>query len=120
MNTLRSILAGLLLVASLSLAVARAAAASTPADPYALAVAGYVEAATKELEAIRASGEASKQALPEELRSRYRDFEAKVKTCEQLLNELQSASPGTFDSTKAKYERARSEAVLELKRAQTA
>lgn len=118
MNTFRSLLAGLLLTASLSFAVARASAAAPAKDAYSLAVASYVEAATKELGAIRASGEASKQALPEELRSRYRDFEAKVKACEQLLAELQSATPGAFDPTKAKYERTRAEAVAALTKAQ--
>ncbi|GAB1488899.1 hypothetical protein MASR2M8_13470 [Opitutaceae bacterium] len=44
-----------------SLTAASAPAASTLADAYPLAGANYVEATTKELDAIRASGDASKR-----------------------------------------------------------
>lgn len=118
MKSVRSLFIGLLLAAASLLTSASAVAASTPGDPYAAAVASYVEAATKEMEAIRASAEASKQALPEAQRSRYRDFEQAWASCQQLLAELESATPGTFDSTKASYERARAKAVAELRRAQ--
>lgn len=119
MKTIRSLITGLLLVASPLLTSVPLLGASTSADPYAQAVASYVEAATHEINAIRASAEASKQALPEEQRSRYREFERKLKACDQLVMELSSATPGSFDSIKVKYERARAEAVAELKRAQS-
>ena len=120
MKTIRSLIAGLLLAASPLLTSVPLRGAATPADPYAQAVASYVEAATHEINAIRASAEASKQALPEDQRPRYREFEQKLKACDQLVTELSSAKPGNFDSIKVKYERARAEAVAELKRVQSA
>ena len=65
------------------------------------------EAATDEINTIRARAKASKQARPEEQRFRYREFERKRKAGDQLITGLSSATPGNFDSIKVKHERAR-------------
>ena len=107
MKTIRSLIAVLLLAASSLLTSVPPLGPSTPADPSAQAVASCVEAATDEINAIRASAEASKQARPEEQRSRYREFEQKRKAGDQLITGLSSATPGNFDSIKVKHERVR-------------
>lgn len=107
MKTIRSLIAVLLLAASSLLTSVPPLGASTPADPSAQAVASCVEAATDEINTIRTSAEASKQARPEEQRSRYREFERKRKAGDQLITGLSSATPGNFDSIKVKHERAR-------------
>lgn len=101
-------------VASVALSSQRLAAEETPAvavDPYTAAVRSYVEAATKEVNAIRAELLSNEKLGKKE---RFASVRSGLETCEELVSRLKSAGQGQFDVIKSEYERSRNELLKKL------
>lgn len=115
MKTKSILLTGLLGVVALGTAVAEPKAGLDPA--YRQAVDAYVEAAGKELAALRVQRDALVKAAPESVKERYEAFSEELAECEQLLKALKDSSPKDFDVIKARYEKQRMETTEALRRA---
>ena len=113
------ILPFLLFLTASSVGLTAAQIHSSPQSAYAQAVKSYVEAATQEISAIRASVDAQVNAAPETQRKGFDAVYKKLDRCDRLIADLKAAGPATFDKVKIQFERARAEAVKALTAAQS-
>jgi hypothetical protein len=106
----------LLLIGSVPF-ISHAATSNQPQDPksaYAQAVANYVEAASKEIQAFHDQVNAQlAKATPERKRA-LSEVKPKLDRCDSLLAELKDSGPSTFDKIKSAYEKARAEAATSI------
>ncbi len=92
----------------------------TKADPYAEAVASYIDGATVQLRAIREAVDAITEKSTDEVKGKYADTYKRLDQCDARVRGLKTASPSEFDPQKAEFERARGEMVKALEAAQRA
>jgi hypothetical protein len=107
----------LIALLSLCLAAAPGFAADAKVDAstaYQQAVSAYVEAAGKELMALKAQAEAALQGADEAKKAAYAPFLERLKKYEAAFDELKDAAPKDFDRRKALYEARRKEALEAL------
>jgi len=80
-------------------------------DPYAQAVAAYVNGAGQQLHAIRAEVDAVTKNAPESVKQKYAGVHAGLAQSDKMLEELKAAGPKDFDRLKADFERTRDEMI---------
>lgn len=80
-------------------------------DPYRVAVNQYVDAATKEVDAIRTEIVSNEKLGKTEL---YAPARTALEACENLVTRLKSAGQGDFDRIKSEYERNRADLLQKL------
>ena len=89
-------------------------------DPYAEAVAAYIDAAGQQLKAIRETIDAITEKSTDETKRNYGNVYRGLDRCDGLVRELKAATPQTFDLRKATFERVRGEMVKDFETAQRA
>lgn len=80
-------------------------------DPYAEAVASYIEAATAQLRSIRETVDAITEKSPDEVKQKYAGVYQRLDNCDARARALKTATPKEFDPQKAEFERVRGEMV---------
>ncbi len=111
----------LLLAATVSVSPLAYAAPATPApaaDPYTTAVNAYIDAATKEMAAIRKELESAEKQGKKEA---FAGVRAVFEKCDALVARLKKVGRSDFDPTKAEYERTRAtlqKRLVDARRAQ--
>ena len=106
----------LMLSMLLGLPAAYAVDDTTP-NPYAQAVANYVTAAGRELDAIRGEIDVGAKQGDESRKQKYAAVYAELNRSAKSLEALKAAEPKDFDRLKADYERTRGEMVVKLDQA---
>jgi hypothetical protein len=88
---------------------------NTAQSAYDQAVQSYVQAATKEVAALRAQADAAVGSSPEiPVKRRFAKAYSQLDECGKLLTELKKAAPADFDRVKARFEQVRGEAIKSL------
>lgn len=82
-----------------------------PADAYAQAVAAYVEAANREMVALRTKVETMAKSADDQGKAKCEEIKRQLDECDRLLERLTSANRTNFDKIKSAYEQARTEAL---------
>jgi hypothetical protein len=94
------------LLSSLAAPLTMCAEPAAATDAYTQAVNDYINAATKETAVVRTELEKNEKIGRKEA---WADVRAALERCQRLIDELKSSTQASFDSTKARYEKARAD-----------
>lgn len=102
-----------------SLILAGGVRAADGPDAYQQAVNAYVEAAGKELQAMKTQTDQALQNANEPKKAAYKDFLEQLEEYEKAYEHLKNVAPKDFDLAKARYEKERNETVKSLGKVKT-
>ena len=111
----KSILCFALILGSAQLLTAVETVSNSAQSAYDQAVKSYVDAATKEVAALRNQADVAVGSSPESpVKQRFAKAYSQLDACDKLLTELKRATPADFDKIKARFEQARAAAIKSL------
>lgn len=111
----KSFLCLALILGPAGLLAAAEQASNSASSAYDQAVQSYVDAATKELAAIRSQADGTVGVSPEApVKQRFAKVYSQLDECDKLLADLKKASPADFDKIKLRFEQARTAALKSL------
>ena len=111
----KSFLSLVLILGPAGLLTAAELAPNSAVSPYDKAVQSYVEAATKEMAAIRSQADGAVGVSPEApVKQRFAKVYSQLDECDKLLGDLKKATPADFDKIKLRFEQARTAALKSL------
>lgn len=86
---------------------------------YEQAVKAYVDAADREVRAMRDQADALTREIDAESRKRYQDFYQNLERTDEALSRLKKSDQRTFDKNKSDFERARDAAASAFQKARS-
>lgn len=114
----KSFLCLFLVLGSTQLLTAVELTTSSAPSAYDQAVQSYIDAATKEMAAIRGQADGTVGSAPEDaVKQRFAKVYSQLDECDKLLAELKKATPADFDKIKLRFEQARTTAIKSLEAA---
>ena len=106
-----SLLCGWAVISIFADVTAATQTAAEPQSAYAKAVKSYIDAADREIQAMRQMIDAAvKEVSSDEQKKRFDSVYKKLERCEELTADLKKAGQSAFDKIKAEFERVRTDA----------